>query len=127
MPPRTSPEPFLVVLPLGHGVGAVVSDEPDTPEGRLRWFSEHGDETWLPSPHFDAAFVLDALDEARHERDEARADLADLRRRVAVLADDMAETDDASDLAAAAVVLLGGVATAVTVLTLTAVLVGTVG
>ena len=51
-----------------------MSAEPDwvTPEGRLRWFSEHGD--------------LNA------ERDAARADLADLRRRVAVLADEMAET-----------------------------------
>jgi len=119
-----------------------MSAEPDwvTPEGRLRWFCEHGEQTWLPSPQVDAAFVLDALDAARAERDVARAERdaaraarADLRRQVAALADwmadaeEMSRTYDRSDLAAAAVILLGGVATAVTVLTLTAVLVGTLG
>ena len=76
-----------------------MSAEPDwvTPEGRLRWFSDHGEQTWLHVPHFDAAFVLLALDVARHERDVARADLADLRRQVAALADEMAEDIDASD------------------------------
>jgi len=44
-----------------------------TPEGRLRWFSEHDAER----------------DAARAERDVARADLADLRARIAALADEM--------------------------------------
>jgi len=57
----------------------------------------------------------------------ASSDPADLRRRITALADEMSRTYDRSDLAAAAVVLLGGVATAVTVVTLTAVLVGTLG
>jgi len=63
-----------------------LSAEPDwvTPEGRLRWFSEHDD--------------LNAeRDAARAERDVARADLADLRARVAALADELAEDIDASN------------------------------
>jgi len=52
-----------------------------TPEGRLRWFSEHDAER----------------DAARAERDVARADLADLRARVAALADELAEDIDASN------------------------------
>jgi len=60
-----------------------LSAEPDwvTPEGRLRWFSEHDAER----------------DAARAERDVARADLADLRARIAVLADVMAHVADDDD------------------------------